>query len=107
MTYRYRGHSVADAGLAYCSKEEIQQRRSAHDPIAIIADRLRSRGDLSDDEQERIEERQWRRVQEAVAYAADSPAPEEDTLAQHVYSDPEVGRRSAPRCSAGDRSSRS
>jgi pyruvate dehydrogenase E1 component subunit alpha len=88
MTYRYRGHSVADAGLAYRSKEEIVQRRSAHDPIRIIADRLRARGELSDDDVERIEEQQRRRVEEAVAYAADSPPPEESTLAHHVYADP-------------------
>ena len=43
MTYRYRGHSVADAGLAYRSKEEIDARRSARDPIRIMADRLQTR----------------------------------------------------------------
>ena len=80
MTYRYRGHSVADAGLAYRSKEEIQQRRSTHDPIAIIAERLRARGELSDDDVERVEEQQRGRVEAAVAYAADSPLPEESTL---------------------------
>jgi pyruvate dehydrogenase E1 component alpha subunit len=88
MTYRYRGHSVADAGLAYRSKEEIQERRSARDPIGIIADRLKARGELSDDDVERVEEQQRGRVAEAVAYAADSPPPQEDTLAHHVYADP-------------------
>lgn len=88
MTYRYRGHSVADAGLAYRSKEEIQERRSTRDPLGIIADRLRARGELSEDEEERVEDEQRRRVEAAVAYAADSPPPAEDTLAQHVYADP-------------------
>ena len=76
MTYRYRGHSVADAGLDYRSKEEIQQRRAEHDPIRIIADRLKARGELTDDDEARIEERQRRRVDEAVAFAADSPPPD-------------------------------
>ena len=34
ITYRYRGHSVADAGLAYRTKEEIASKQ-AHDPIAL------------------------------------------------------------------------
>src|SRR3954471_7677389 len=35
VTYRYRGHSVADAGLAYRTKEEIVARQS-NDPIARL-----------------------------------------------------------------------
>ena len=95
MTYRYRGHSVADAGLAYRSKEEIEERRSAHDPIALIADRLRARGELSDDDVERIEEQQRGRVEQAVAYAVESPPPQESTLAHHVYADPAFQRQFA------------
>src|SRR5215212_9684722 len=45
MTYRYRGHSVADAGLGYRSKEEIEQHRR-HDPIDRAADALSERGAL-------------------------------------------------------------
>ena len=43
MTYRYRGHSVADAGLAYRTKEEIVEQQ-AHDPIARVRATLRERG---------------------------------------------------------------
>src|ERR687887_506553 len=35
MTYRYRGHSVADAGLSYRSKEEIAEQRR-HDPVERV-----------------------------------------------------------------------
>jgi pyruvate dehydrogenase E1 component subunit alpha len=72
MTYRYRGHSVADAGIGYRSKEEIEARRSERDPIRIIADRLRARGELSHDEAQRIEAQQRRRVEQAVAFATAS-----------------------------------
>ena len=88
MTYRYRGHSVADAGLDYRTKEEIEGHRAEHDPIRMIADRLKQRGELSEEDEQRIEEAQNRRVANAVAYAADSPAPEQDTLAEHIYADP-------------------
>jgi len=35
LTYRLRGHSVADAGLSYRSKEEIAQHE-ARDPIGRL-----------------------------------------------------------------------
>ena len=37
MTYRYRGHSVADAGLAYRTKDEISKHRAEDDPIELLA----------------------------------------------------------------------
>jgi pyruvate dehydrogenase E1 component alpha subunit len=43
VTYRYRGHSVADAGLAYRTKEEIVSRQ-ANDPIARQRTTLREHG---------------------------------------------------------------
>ena len=88
MTYRYRGHSVADAGLNYRTSEEIQQRQAVRDPVRIIADRLKERGELTDADDARIEEQQRRRVEDAVAFAAQSPSPDEATLARHVYADP-------------------
>jgi pyruvate dehydrogenase E1 component alpha subunit len=88
MTYRYRGHSVADAGLNYRTRDEIQQRQAERDPVRIIADRLKERGELTDADDARIEEQQRRRVEDAVAFAAQSPSPDEATLADHVYADP-------------------
>ena len=88
MTYRYRGHSVADAGLNYRTKDEIQRHQAERDPVRIIANRLKERGELTDADDARIEERQRRRVEDAVAFAAQSPSPDEATLAHHVYADP-------------------
>ena len=38
ITYRYRGHSVADAGLAYRTREEIKEHQE-HDPLVRVAER--------------------------------------------------------------------
>ena len=54
----------------------------------MIADRLKERRELTGEDERRIEEAQRGRVEAAVAYASDSPLPEEDTLAEYVYADP-------------------
>jgi pyruvate dehydrogenase E1 component alpha subunit len=87
MTYRYRGHSVADAGLAYRSKEEIEEHRR-HDPIDRAAAQLADLGVLDDAEVERIRERAEARVREAVQFADSSPEPDVGSLGEHVYGDP-------------------
>jgi pyruvate dehydrogenase E1 component alpha subunit len=87
MTYRYRGHSVADAGLSYRSKEEIEEHRR-HDPIDRAAAALIERGVIEEDEIDDLRERAERRVQEAVAFADDSPEPDVRSLAEHLYGDP-------------------
>src|ERR687894_1755297 len=43
VTYRYRGHSVADAGLAYRTKAEIVAKQ-ANDPITRMRATLREHG---------------------------------------------------------------
>jgi pyruvate dehydrogenase E1 component alpha subunit len=92
MTYRYRGHSVADAGLSYRSKEEIEEHRR-HDPIDRAAAALIERGVLEEDEIDDLRERAEGRVQEAVAFADDSPEPDVRSLAEHLYGDPAAGEQ--------------
>jgi pyruvate dehydrogenase E1 component alpha subunit len=84
MTYRYRGHSVADAGLAYRSKEEIEEHRR-RDPIARAAERL----GLDGSELDELREQAKATVREAVELADRSPEPEVDSLGEHVYGDPD------------------
>lgn len=83
VTYRYRGHSVADAGLAYRTKEEIVAHQ-AKDPIARVRASLREHG-VSDEELEQIDREADERVAAAVAFADASPEPEVTELARSVY----------------------
>jgi pyruvate dehydrogenase E1 component alpha subunit len=101
ITYRYRGHSVADAGWSYRGKEEVEEHRGEHDPIVRAAVAL----DLSEDEVEELQEKAKQRVAEAVEFASSSPGPDVETLGDHVYGDedtPEQFARTAPGAPFGE-----
>jgi pyruvate dehydrogenase E1 component alpha subunit len=83
ITYRYRGHSVADAGLAYRTKDEIAEHQQ-RDPLLRTAERLREAG-ATTEELRAIDERTEQRVQESVEFALDSPEPDVDGLAWAMY----------------------
>jgi pyruvate dehydrogenase E1 component alpha subunit len=83
MTYRYRGHSVADAGLSYRTRDEINAWRDK-DPIALLRARLLEQG-VSEDELAMLEHDVDERVDAAVVFAtADEPPPVEE-LAAGMY----------------------
>ena len=84
VTYRYRGHSVADAGLAYRTKEEIAAFQE-RDPLLRTAARLREAG-ASTEELRAIDERVEERVQAAVEFASSNPEPDVDALAWAMHS---------------------
>ncbi len=83
ITYRYRGHSVADAGLAYRTREEIEEHKKL-DPLERTRELLRSR-DVADAEIEAAAEAAADAVARAVEFAESNPAPELDRLAAGVY----------------------
>jgi pyruvate dehydrogenase E1 component alpha subunit len=84
ITYRYRGHSVADAGLAYRTKDEITEHQE-RDPLIRTASRLREAG-ATTEELRAIDERVEERVQAAVEFASQSPEPDVDQLAWAMHS---------------------
>ena len=84
LTYRYRGHSVADAGLAYRTRDEITEHQE-RDPLLRTASRLRDAG-ATTDELRAIDERVEERVQAAVEFASNSPEPDVDALAWAMHS---------------------
>ena len=83
LTYRYRGHSVADAGLAYRTKEEIAQHQEK-DPLLRVAGLLREAG-VSTEDLRAIDERVEERVQQCVEFAEKSPEPDVDALAWAMH----------------------
>jgi pyruvate dehydrogenase E1 component alpha subunit len=78
-TYRFRGHSMADPEL-YRSKDEVEQWKQ-HDPIPAFIQHLRDLTLLSDAVLAELEASVETEIDEAVAFAEESPwEPVEDLL---------------------------
>jgi pyruvate dehydrogenase E1 component alpha subunit len=87
VTYRFRGHSVADAGKVYRSPEEIASWRQ-RDPITRFGVFLTEHGILSAEEIEQTWAEAANQVKEAIDEALGAAFPDVDTLYEHVYGDP-------------------
>ena len=85
-TYRFRGHSVADAGKAYRTADEIASWRE-RDPVTRFIDVLREHDLLGDEELERMRNEVADEVSEAIREAAAAPTPDPDELYENVYGD--------------------
>jgi pyruvate dehydrogenase E1 component alpha subunit len=83
VTYRFRGHSMADPEQ-YRSKEEVAQWR-ARDPIPAFGDRLIAEHVIDEDERARIDADAIARVDAAVEFADASPFPAPESLYDDVY----------------------
>jgi pyruvate dehydrogenase E1 component alpha subunit len=90
MTYRYRGHSVADAGLVYRTRDEIADHK-ADDPILRVRLQLRQAG-VTEDELDLIGTRADGQVRDAVAFADASPEPDLADLAAGTYAPGSAGQ---------------
>ena len=84
LTYRYRGHSVADPGKSYRPQEEIERWR-ARDPIVLFEQTLRTRGILDDAAVEAVRAEVEAEVQDAIDFALASPDPDPKDLYLHIY----------------------
>jgi pyruvate dehydrogenase E1 component alpha subunit len=83
ITYRFRGHSMADPEQ-YRTKEEVARWRE-RDPIPAFAARLVEEGVLEQQDVERIDAEALARVDAAVEFAEGSPFPTADSLYDDVY----------------------
>jgi pyruvate dehydrogenase E1 component alpha subunit len=83
VTYRFRGHSMADPE-EYRSKEEVAQWRE-RDPIPAFGELLEREGILDEEGRERLDGEAVARVDAAVAFAETSPFPAPESLYEDVY----------------------
>jgi pyruvate dehydrogenase E1 component alpha subunit len=83
VTYRFRGHSMADPE-EYRSKEQVEEWRR-RDPINTFADRLVERGLLGRDGLGEIDREVVARIDQAVRFADGSAFPPPESLYDHIY----------------------
>jgi pyruvate dehydrogenase E1 component alpha subunit len=83
VTYRYRGHSMADPE-EYRTKDEVEDWRT-RDPLKTFPARLVEDDVLSEDEIERLDEQAIATVDEAVDFAERSPFPDLASLYDDIY----------------------
>jgi pyruvate dehydrogenase E1 component alpha subunit len=83
VTYRFRGHSMADPE-EYRTKEEVAQWRE-RDPIPQFGDLLEREGILDAGARELIEREAAKQVERAVEFAENSPFPTSESLYEDVY----------------------
>jgi pyruvate dehydrogenase E1 component alpha subunit len=83
VTYRYRGHSMADPE-EYRTKDEVEQWRT-RDPLVTFPARLVAEGVLSEDDVKKLDEEAVAIVDRAVEFADASPHPDLDSLYDDLY----------------------
>lgn len=91
-TYRYYGHSVADANAKkYRSPEEIEAYKANHDPITLWRQQLLKEKILTEAEMEKIDEAAKEEAAASVAFAEASPWPDPQSIFEDVYSQIDQG----------------
>ncbi|MEE8147560.1 MAG: thiamine pyrophosphate-dependent enzyme, partial [Longimicrobiales bacterium] len=83
MTYRFRGHSMADP-VAYRDSSELDPWRN-QDPIVKLKVVALREEFVTDDELTSIEAGVQATVEAAIRFAEESPEPELDTLNDNLY----------------------
>lgn len=85
-TYRYYGHSVADANARkYRSPEEIEHYKTYHDPLRLWQKRLIDEGILNESDAEAIDHEARAEADDAARFADESPFPQEADIFTDVY----------------------
>jgi pyruvate dehydrogenase E1 component alpha subunit len=98
QTYRYRGHSVADANAEkYRDKAEIDEYKKTRDPISLFRDRLVAEGALTAEEYEVMDRAARDEANAAAQFAEASPYPPAESIREDVYWETDHGRTSAGR----------
>ena len=85
VTYRYRGHSVADPDQTYRSKEEIEEYKSNKDPINLFKDRLLAEGVIDAEAALEMDRKAKDEAEASAEFAQASPYPDPEELMEDVY----------------------
>lgn len=85
-TYRYQGHSVADANLfKYRTKEEVELYQREHDPILRWKRVLLEEGVANEEILKAIDKEAQREAEASAEFAKQSPYPEPESIFEDVY----------------------
>ena len=85
ITYRYRGHSVADPDQTYRSKEEIEEYKKNKDPIILFKNKLLNEGVLTEEKALEIDKLAKEESNASAEFAASSPYPDPEELMDDIY----------------------
>ncbi len=86
MTYRHKGHSIADANAEkYRSKEEIKKYMDEHDPITFWKNVLIAEGHITEADAKEITKEATKEANAAVKFADESPYPNVSEITDDVY----------------------
>lgn len=83
MTYRFRGHSMADPET-YRDKDEVDVHRE-RDPLTLFKDQLLAEGKAGEEDFAEIEAQVEQILEDAVKFADESEFPEPSTIYDYVY----------------------
>ncbi len=86
QTYRYRGHSVADANHEkYRSKEEIEEYKRTKDPINVFREQLIKEKILTEDKAKEIDKAMKAEAEASAQFAEESPIAPVSEITTDVY----------------------
>jgi pyruvate dehydrogenase E1 component alpha subunit len=83
LTYRFRGHSMADPGK-YRAAAEVELWKT-RDPVPAFAKRLLEEGIVGQAQLDSLREKAVVTVQEAVKFAEESPWPEDGEVFNDIF----------------------
>jgi pyruvate dehydrogenase E1 component alpha subunit len=85
-TYRWEGHSVADANkMKYRTKEEVERYQAEHDPIQVWKRNLLQEGAATEAELKAIDKEAWKEAEDSAEFAKNSPYPTPESIFEDVY----------------------
>ncbi|MBT4225015.1 MAG: pyruvate dehydrogenase (acetyl-transferring) E1 component subunit alpha [Opitutae bacterium] len=85
ITYRYRGHSVADADDTYRTKQDIQDYKDEKDPLNLFKCHLVEEGVADEDALKQINNEAKEEAETSAQFAEQSPFPPVSDIQADVY----------------------